>query len=50
MTDTGIHSIEIHQAASKTLANARLGEAYQSSTLRLLTHRPLLLMPRLNRS
>jgi L-lactate dehydrogenase complex protein LldF len=39
MTDTGIHSNEIHQGASETLANPRLREAYQSSTLRLLTHR-----------
>jgi L-lactate dehydrogenase complex protein LldF len=39
MADTGIHSNEIHAGASRTLGNARLLEAYRTSTLRLYTHR-----------
>ncbi len=39
MADTGIHSNEIHQIGSQTVANPRLAEAYRSSTLRLFTHR-----------
>ena len=35
----GVHSNEIHQGGSQTIANARLAEAYRSSTLRLFTHR-----------
>jgi L-lactate dehydrogenase complex protein LldF len=41
MSDTGIHSNEIHQGARQTLGNARLEEAYRASTLRLLSHREL---------
>jgi L-lactate dehydrogenase complex protein LldF len=37
--DTGVHSNEIHQIGSQTIGNARLAEAYRSSTLRLFTHR-----------
>jgi L-lactate dehydrogenase complex protein LldF len=39
MADTGVHSNEIHEAASQTLGNASLAEAYRSSALRLYTHR-----------
>jgi L-lactate dehydrogenase complex protein LldF len=39
MSDTGVHSNEIHQHGSETIANARLAEAYRSSTVRLLSHR-----------
>jgi len=39
MSDTGVHSNEIHIGAKATLANPRLLEAYSSSTLRLLSHR-----------
>lgn len=39
MSDTGIHSGEIHKAGSETIANPTLAEAYRSSTLRLFTHR-----------
>jgi L-lactate dehydrogenase complex protein LldF len=39
MADTGVHSHEIHKAGAETVANARLGEAYRSSTLRLYNHR-----------
>jgi L-lactate dehydrogenase complex protein LldF len=39
MSDTGIHSDEIHQIGGQTIANPRLAEAYRSSTLRLFTHR-----------
>ena len=39
MSDTGIHSNEIHRAGSQTIADARLAEAYRSSTVRLFTHR-----------
>ncbi len=39
MSDTGIHSDEIHQIGGETIANPRLAEAYRSSTIRLYTHR-----------
>jgi L-lactate dehydrogenase complex protein LldF len=39
MSDTGVHSNEIHEAAKRVLADAHLQEAYRSSTLRLYTHR-----------
>ncbi len=39
MSDTGIHSDEIHQIGAETIANPRLAEAYHSSTMRLFTHR-----------
>ncbi len=39
MSDTGVHSNEIHELGNKTLADAHLQEAYRSSTLRLYTHR-----------
>ena len=39
MSDTGIHSNEIHQHGAETIGNARLAEAYRSSTVRLFTHR-----------
>ncbi len=39
MSDTGVHSNEIHKAGSETMANPTLAEAYRSSTLRLYTHR-----------
>jgi len=39
MSDTGIHSNEIHISGSETIGNPRLAEAYRSSTLRLFTHR-----------
>ncbi len=35
----GVHSNEIHQGAKQTLGNQRLLDAYQASTLRLLSHR-----------
>jgi len=38
---TDVHSNEIHQNAAKTIANARLAEAYRSSTVRLTTHRSM---------
>jgi L-lactate dehydrogenase complex protein LldF len=39
MSDTGIHSDEIHKGGAATIANPRLAEAYRSSTVRLYTHR-----------
>jgi L-lactate dehydrogenase complex protein LldF len=39
MSDTGVHSNEIHIAGSEAIANPRLAEAYRSSTLRLFNHR-----------
>src|ERR1022692_4420542 len=39
MSDTGIHSNEIHKGGAATIANPRLAEAYRSSTVRLFTHR-----------
>jgi L-lactate dehydrogenase complex protein LldF len=39
MSDTGIHSNEVHELGNETLADAHLQEAYRSSTLRLYTHR-----------
>jgi len=39
MSDTGVHSNEIHQSGAETIGNARLAEAYRSSTVRLYTHR-----------
>ena len=39
MSDTGVHSNEIHQRGAETIGNPRLAEAYRSSTLRLFTHR-----------
>ncbi len=39
MSETGVHSGEIHERLEKTLHDARLQEAYRSSTLRLYNHR-----------
>jgi L-lactate dehydrogenase complex protein LldF len=39
MAETAIPTNDIHQAAAQTLGNARVTEAYRSSTLRLLSHR-----------
>jgi L-lactate dehydrogenase complex protein LldF len=39
MSDTGIHSDEIHKIGGETISNPRLAEAYRSSTMRLFTHR-----------
>lgn len=39
MTETGVQSEHIHERGDKTLHDARLQEAYRSSTLRLYTHR-----------
>jgi len=39
MSDTGVHSNEIHKIGSQTIGNPRLAEAYRSSALRLYTHR-----------
>jgi len=39
MADFDVHSNEIHQLGSETIANPRLAEAYRSSALRLFTHR-----------
>jgi L-lactate dehydrogenase complex protein LldF len=39
MSDSGIHSNEIHASGAATIANPRLAEAYRSSTVRLFTHR-----------
>lgn len=39
MNETGVQSNDIHNGAARTLADARLREAYRSSTVRLLTHR-----------
>jgi len=39
MSDTGVHSNEVHELGNKNLADAHLQEAYRSSTLRLYTHR-----------
>lgn len=39
MPETGIHSSEIHERAAQTLADARLQDAYSSSTLRLYNGR-----------
>ena len=39
MSDTGVHSNEVHELGNKTLADAHLQEAYRSSTLRLYRHR-----------
>ncbi len=39
MSETGIHSSEIHARLKVALADAHLQEAYRSSTLRLYTHR-----------
>ncbi|MGH9326327.1 MAG: LutB/LldF family L-lactate oxidation iron-sulfur protein [Terriglobia bacterium] len=39
MSNTGIQSDQIHELAKKTLHDARLQQAYRSSTLRLYTHR-----------
>jgi L-lactate dehydrogenase complex protein LldF len=39
MSETGVHSDEIHVGGAATIANPRLAEAYRSSTLRLFTHR-----------
>jgi L-lactate dehydrogenase complex protein LldF len=39
MSDTGVHSNEVHELGNKTLADAHLQEAYRSSTLRLYNHR-----------
>ena len=39
MSETGVHSHEIHERAASTLRNPPLEEAYRSSTLRLYKHR-----------
>jgi L-lactate dehydrogenase complex protein LldF len=39
MSETGVHSSEIHERAHKALGDEHLQEAYRSSTLRLYTHR-----------
>jgi L-lactate dehydrogenase complex protein LldF len=39
MSDTGVHSNEIHLRGAETIGNPRLAEAYRSSTMRLFTHR-----------
>ena len=39
MSDTGVHSNEVHELGNKNLADPHLQEAYRSSTLRLYTHR-----------
>ena len=39
MSDTGVHSNEIHELGQRVLGDARLQEAYRSSTLRLYSHR-----------
>lgn len=39
MPETGVQSSHIHERATQTLGDARLQEAYRSSTLRLYTHR-----------
>ncbi len=39
MSDTGVHSNEIHLRGAETIGNPRLAEAYRSSTVRLFTHR-----------
>lgn len=39
MIETGVQSEHIHERAEKTLHDARLQDAYKSSTLRLYTHR-----------
>jgi L-lactate dehydrogenase complex protein LldF len=39
MPDLGVQSGHIHERAQQTLGNARLQEAYRSSTLRLYSHR-----------
>jgi L-lactate dehydrogenase complex protein LldF len=39
MSSSGVYSNEIHERGNKTLADAHLQEAYQSSTIRLYTHR-----------
>lgn len=39
MSETGVQSGEIHERAQRALADARLQEAYRSSTLRLYSHR-----------
>jgi L-lactate dehydrogenase complex protein LldF len=39
MSETGVHSSEIHERLKVALADAHLQEAYRSSTLRLYTHR-----------
>jgi L-lactate dehydrogenase complex protein LldF len=39
MSETGIHSREIHARAKAALGDAHLQDAYHSSTLRLYTHR-----------
>jgi L-lactate dehydrogenase complex protein LldF len=36
---TDVHSNEIHKIGGETIGNARLAEAYRSSTMRLFTHR-----------
>src|SRR5271157_5468308 len=36
---SGVHSNDIHKSGAETIGNARLEEAYRSSTLRLFTHR-----------
>ncbi|MGH9407075.1 MAG: LutB/LldF family L-lactate oxidation iron-sulfur protein [Terriglobia bacterium] len=41
MAETGVHSSEIHSRSAQTLGDARLQEAYRSSTLRLYSHRLL---------
>ena len=39
MSDTGVHSNEIHELGRKAMTDAHLEEAYRSSSLRLYTHR-----------
>jgi L-lactate dehydrogenase complex protein LldF len=39
MSETGVHSAEIHERLAKAMGDARLQEAYRSSTLRLYGHR-----------
>ncbi len=39
MSETGVQSGEIHERGNAALGDARLQNAYRSSTLRLLTHR-----------
>ena len=39
MSDTGVHSNEVHEMGNRALADAHLQEAYRSSTLRLYGHR-----------
>jgi L-lactate dehydrogenase complex protein LldF len=39
MSETGVHSEQIHERAQQAMRDAHLQEAYRSSTLRLYTHR-----------